>query len=145
MERQPDAQLRPPIRAAAALLGLAALSYCAASAIHLGLAIPLGFVTVTDPFPGAAIPEAILGLTTAGGVAALLVPNRPRLGIAVATAGFAATLTLYGLSITARIARMQDVAYHLAILTLLAVALALMLHRWGSRDTTDRMSPKTGA
>jgi drug/metabolite transporter (DMT)-like permease len=116
-------------RIAAALLLLAGVSFWIASAIHFGLTISLGFITVADPFVGAAAPEAILGLVVAAAGLYLLLRSDANFLVAACAAAFAIFITLYGLSITLSSGRGADVVYHLCVLVLLLVALCLILAR----------------
>jgi hypothetical protein len=119
------------------LLALAALTFWLASAIHFGLKVELGFALVSDPFPGAAVPEAVVGVVVALGAGSLLVFRQPRLGIAMAATAFAIAVTLYGLSVTAGSGRTADVLYHISVLAVLSAALALLLTaRLGERTRT---------
>jgi hypothetical protein len=53
-------------------MALAALTLFGASTIHFGVVVPFGVATVRDPFAGAAIPEAILGVVLAAGAIIVL-------------------------------------------------------------------------
>ena len=44
------------------LLVVTSVAFALASLIHFGVTIPLGLVTLADPFPGAAIPEAVIAV-----------------------------------------------------------------------------------
>jgi hypothetical protein len=112
------------------LMLLAGLTLLVASAIHFGLQIPLGVLPIHDPFAGAAIPEAILGLVMlAGGLLVMSGPARAWL-IAVACTGCTLLLTLYGASVTVRSRDWGDIVYHLALLTLLgAIVVSLVSER----------------
>jgi hypothetical protein len=123
------------------LLALAALSFWTASAIHVGVSIPLGVTTVHDPFAGAAVPEAVLGVVCAVGATSLLAVVPPRVGVAIAAATFSMVVTLFGLSVTLGSGRTADVVYHLGVLAVLSGAL-LMLVPWRSR--TERAKPVHG-
>jgi hypothetical protein len=114
-------------RMAGWLLALAALAFWVASAIHLGLTIPLGFATLSDPFPGAAVPEAVIGAVVALTAASLLALSPPRLSPAIGGTAFAVAVTLFGLSITLGSGRTADVVYHVSILAVLVVAVVLLL------------------
>jgi len=105
---------------------VAGVTLCAASAIHFGLPIPLGFTTISDPIAGAAMPELILGLIMLVGATSMLRGHRL---VALACTGFTLLLTLYGASVTVRAAAWGDVAYHAALLTILAATLVLLLTR----------------
>lgn len=116
-------------RGVARLLGIAALTFWIASAIHVGVTIPLGFATVSDLFPGAAIPEAVVGAVVAAGALALWSGRAAARGIALGTTTFAILVTLYGLSVTMRAGRAADVAYHVSVLVVLAGSLGLLVSR----------------
>lgn len=109
------------------LLGLAAISFWSASAIHFGWTPALGGLRVSDPFAGAAPPEAIIGLVSAAGSAWMLATRRPRPAPALGSALIALGVTAYGLSVTLRGGRAGDVAYHLSVLAVLVAATALIL------------------
>ena len=98
-----------------------------ASIIHAGTAIPLGITTVSDPFPGAAIPEAVIALVVAAGAVAVFTQRPAARGIAVVATLSALLGTLYGLTVTLGSARTGDIAYHVGILVVLAVTLGLLL------------------
>jgi hypothetical protein len=125
-------------RAAGWLLALGAVTFWLASAIHVGLTIPLGFATLSDPFWGAAIPEAVIGVVVALGAASLLVLRSPHLGVAMGGTTFAIAVTLYGLSVTVRSGRTLDVLYHVSILAVLSVALTLLFSAWLGQRTQVR-------
>jgi hypothetical protein len=108
-------------------MALGAITFWVASAIHFGARIPVGFTTLDDPFPGAAIPEAIVGVVLAAGAFTIFIHWHANWGAAVGTTAFAILVTLYGLSITAGSGRTPDVGYHVAILVLLFCALGLLL------------------
>jgi hypothetical protein len=108
------------------LLGVIAMTFWVASAIHFGAEIPLGFVTIGDPFPGAAIPEAVVGVVVAIGALGLWRRGAAARGIALGTTAFAILVTLHGLSVTVRAARAGDVIYHISVLAALAGSLALL-------------------
>jgi hypothetical protein len=108
-------------------MAVAAVTFWIASAIHFGARIPLGFTTLHDPFPGAAIPEAIIGVVVASGVLAIAERWRANWGIAVGTTLFAIVGTLYGLSVTLGSGRSADIAYHVSVLVVLIVTLCLLI------------------
>jgi hypothetical protein len=118
---------RPPSTALGVLIAMAAVSFAVASIVHAGTAIPLGVTTVRDPFPGAAIPEAVIALVVAAGAVAVFTRRPTARGIAVMATLFALLGTAYGLTVTLRSARTGDIAYHLGILVVLAVTLGLLL------------------
>lgn len=95
--------------------------------IHAGIAIPLGVTTVSDPFPGAVIPEAVIALVVAAGAVAVLTRRPAAWGISVTATLFALLGTALGLTFTLGSGRTGDIAYHAGILAVLAVTLALLL------------------
>lgn len=107
------------------LVAAAALTLLAASAVHFGVVLPIPGATIGDPFPGAAIPEAIIGLTLLAGLAAALVA-RAR-AVLVAATLFATAGTIFGLAITIGSDRGGDIAYHVVLLSGLLAALVLLL------------------
>lgn len=120
---------------------VASLALIGASAIHFGLAIQVGAVIVRDPFPGAAAPEAILGVIQGLGAIAMFINLSRSGGIAAATTSFTTLVVIYGLSITLRGGRVGDVTYHISILLLLVVTLVVLLARLrtlGRRVASDR-------
>jgi hypothetical protein len=112
---------------AGALLGVAALTLAVASLLHFGVAIPLGATTITDPFAGAAIPEAVLSVVVAAGAVTLLARLPLSRWLAPAATLLALAGTLYGLTVTVRRGEPGDIAYHLALLTLLVASGVLLL------------------
>jgi len=106
-----------PGRALPVLLGVGAVGFAAASAIHFGL--PLG--PRTDAFPGARIPEAILAVLL--GAAAIYVVAR---GPAARRLALAAVLISllgvgFGLTVTIPAALWGDIVYHLVAAVVLIV------------------------
>ena len=100
----------PP--AVGGLLALAAAAFAGAAVIHFGVAIPLGFTTVRDPFAGAAAART----------------RRPwARGAALGSTLFAVAGTCVGLRFTLPGPRTGDKVYHLGILALLLVILGLEL------------------
>ena len=116
------------------LMAAAALALFLLSAVHFGLALPLGALTVRDPF-FTAIPEAVLGAVEAVGAATLAMGWRN----ARATASAATLITtlgvLVGLSIVVYGGRRGDIVYHLCLLTGLLVTLALLRGQSQTRAT----------
>jgi hypothetical protein len=117
---------RPPV-AAGILMALVAAAFAVVSIVHFGVDIPVGFTTISDSFPGAASPEAIIAAAVAIGAAAVLTRRAKSRGIALGTTSFAVLGTVYGLTITLNSTRTGDVAYHLSILVTLLVILGLLL------------------
>ena len=110
-----------------ALMALAAAALAIASIVHFGVGIPVGFTTISDSFPGAAPPEAVIAAVVAIGATAVLTRRTRSRGIALGTTSFALLGTVFGLTITLNSTRTGDVAYHLSILTTLLVILGLLL------------------
>jgi hypothetical protein len=117
---------RPPV-AAGVLMALAAATFAVVSIVHFGVDIPIGVTTISDSFPGAAPPEAVIAAVVAIGATAVLTRRTKSRGIALGTTSFALLGTVFGLSITLTSTRTGDVAYHLGILTTLLVILGLLL------------------
>lgn len=113
--------------AAGALLCVAAATLGVASLLHFGVAIPLGATTISDPFAGAAIPEAVLAVVVAAGAVAALTRVAAARWLAPAATLVALAGTLYGLTVTLRRGEPGDIAYHLALLTTLVVSAVLLL------------------
>jgi hydrogenase/urease accessory protein HupE len=119
---------RPPIASAiCGLMALATVAFAAASIIHFGAVIGLGPITVDDPFPGAAIPEAVIAVVLGIGVLSVLTRRPSRWGVALAATLFALLLTIYGLTVTAPSGRTGDITYHVAVLVLSVVIVSLLL------------------
>src|SRR5579884_3780680 len=108
-------------------LALAVLTLAVASAVHLGVAVRLGVVTLEDPFRGAAIPEAVIAAVLAGGLGAVLAGRPTGRRVGLGTTLFAILGVGYGLNVTVRGTRSGDVVYHLALLALLVASLGLLL------------------
>lgn len=119
--------LEPAALAVAVLMTIAAAAYASASLIHFGLVIPLGFATIRDPFPGAAAPEGVIAIILLAGAITVTRRIDGAWLLALLGSAFSGLLTLYGLSITLRASRPGDVGYHLGVLGLVAVILALVL------------------
>ncbi|MDE3076007.1 MAG: hypothetical protein KGJ86_11315 [Chloroflexota bacterium] len=119
----------------AALMVLTACTLLVASLIHFGPRVPLGVVTLYDPFAGAAVPEAVLGILLGLGAAFLMSGWAGSREMALASAIFTLLLSLYGLSITLGSGRTGDVVYHVTLLALLA---AIIVGLFLSRSTRQR-------
>ncbi|MGH7911230.1 MAG: hypothetical protein ACREQM_15270 [Candidatus Dormibacteraceae bacterium] len=107
----------------AALLGLDAVAFAVVSAIHFG--VPLG--PLTDPFPGARIPEAIIGAILAAAAVYTLAAGPARRWIALAATVISLLGVGFGLTVTIPGALYGDIAYHLAALVLLLVTAIVVL------------------
>jgi hypothetical protein len=117
---------RTPV-AAGMLMALAAAAFAIMSIVHFGVDLPVGFTTISDPFPGAAAPEAVIAAVVAIGATAALTRRPKSRGIALGTTSFAFLGTVYGLNITLNSTRTGDIAYHLSILATLLIILGLLL------------------
>src|SRR5712691_5786471 len=104
------------------LLSMAAVTVAVASLLHFGVVIPLGVATISDPFAGAAIPEAVIAVVVAGGAATTLARLASARWLAPAATLFALAGTLYGLTVTLRRGQTGDIAYHLGLLTMLVAS-----------------------
>jgi hypothetical protein len=106
-----------PGRALPILLGVLAVGFAAASTIHFGL--PLG--PLTDPFPGARIPEAVLAVLL--GAAAVYVSARGPASRWLALAAVVIGLlgVGFGLTVTVPAALWGDVVYHVVAAVLLVI------------------------
>jgi hypothetical protein len=116
--------------AIAVLMLVATVTFIVASVIHFGAAIPLGFVTIpSDPFRGAAIPEAVIAVALAAGSIAFVARKGTAWWPAFAAVALAVVGVLVGLSviIRGRVSRTGDLAYHGSILILLLVIMVLLL------------------
>jgi len=120
----------------AVLMAVAAVTFWLASFIHFGATFSIGSTRVSDPFPGAAIPEAIVGVVVALGALGLFARWRLSWRLAVGTTAFAIIVTLYGLSVTLGGGRSADVAYHVSVLAVLFVVLATLMAGHRGRPRT---------
>jgi hypothetical protein len=119
------------------LLVVATVAFAAASIIHFGLVLALGSLTVDDPFPGAAPPEALIALVLGIGALSVLARWPARWAVAFAASLFALLLTLYGLTVTVSSARTGDITYHVAVLVLSVVIVGLLLLPAGRHDVSS--------
>ena len=115
---------------AAGLMVLAAVTLALASIIHFGVAIPLGLVTLHDPFPGARIPEAILAVVVGIGASSVFFRRGGAWWLALVAVLFAFAGVVVGLRFvlfTVPVTQPGDLLYHAALLVLLLVTLGLLL------------------
>ncbi|MGE5223847.1 MAG: hypothetical protein ACM3PY_15520 [Omnitrophica WOR_2 bacterium] len=129
-----EAQGRPITIAISWLMAIAAVSFVAASMIHFGVTIPLGFATIYDPFARAAIPEAILAIILGIALVTVLAHWSARWWAALAATLFTLLVTIYGLSVTVSSSRTGDITYHVAMLVILGVIASLLLLLAGRHD-----------
>ena len=115
-------------KAIAGLMLVEAVTLAVASIVHFGVVIPLGVVTLDDPFAGAKIPEAIIAVVV--GVAALSLLTRwaGAWWLALAATIFAIAGVLVGVSIvlSGTVSRTGDLIYHFSLLVALLVTVVLL-------------------
>jgi hypothetical protein len=107
-------------------MAFAAATFAMASVSHFGAAIPVGFATISDSFPGAAPPEAVIAVVVAIGAATVLTRGAAARTVALAATLFALLGTGVGLTYTLGGNRTADIAYHLSIFAALLVILGLL-------------------
>jgi hypothetical protein len=112
---------------AGVLLSVTAVTLAVASLLHFGAAIPLGTAKISDPFAGAAIPEAVIAVVVAAGAVITLAHLPVARWLAPAGTLFALAGTLYGLTVTLRRGQLGDIVYHLTLLTMLIASAMLLL------------------
>lgn len=112
-------------RALPLLLGVGAVAFAIASSIHFGL--PLG--PLTDPFPGARIPEAVLAVLLGGAAVYVLAGGRGNRWVALAAVVIGLLAVGFGLTVTVPAALWGDIVYHLAAAALLVVTGVVALRR----------------
>ncbi len=125
---------RPMSVAICGLMALATVSFALASLVHFGIVLPLGLVTLDDPFPGAVIPEAVIAIVLGIATATVIGGQAKRWRVASVATVFAILATLYGLSVTLGSSRTGDVTYHVFVLVLLLGLLVLVLLPQGKRS-----------
>lgn len=131
--RKPTTQARPqPLSPTVELVALVllaglAVAFAAASAVHAGAVVSLGSLLVADRFAGAAAPEGIIALVLGLAAVALALRWDARFQIALGATLFSTALTLFGLTITLGSGRTADIAYHVAVLSVLLVTLATLV------------------
>jgi hypothetical protein len=127
---------RPMSLAICGLMALATVSFALASLVHFGIVLPLGLVTLDDPFAGAAIPEAVIAIVLGIGTATVIGRQAKRWRVASVATVFAILATLYGLSVTLGSSRTGDITYHVFVLVLLLAILVFLLLPAGKRSLT---------
>jgi hypothetical protein len=126
---------RPISVAIRRLMVLAAVAFAVASLIHFGNTLAAGPITIADPFPGAAIPEAIIAIALGIGAVSAIAGWPGNWGLALGTSLFALLLTIFGLTVTIGSGRIGDIIYHVIILTVLVVIVGNLLVPTESRRT----------
>lgn len=106
-----------PGRALPILLGVEAVGFAAASAIHFGL--PLG--ALTDPFPGARIPEAVIAVLLAAAAAYVIARGPAGRWLALTVVLISLLGVGFGLTVTVPAALWGDVVYHVVAGVLLII------------------------
>ncbi|HLI55455.1 MAG TPA: hypothetical protein VKY26_00345 [Actinomycetota bacterium] len=110
---------------------LEALTFLTASMLHLGTHLPLLGIT-GEKFPGAVIPEALIGIVMLAGSAVVLAAPRRAWGIALGTHVFAAAGTGVGISVVlggAKAHPASDSIYHVTILAVLLAMVAVLARK----------------
>ena len=112
----------------AGLMLVEAVTLGIASIVHFGVVIPLGVVTLDDPFAGARIPEAIIAVVVGVAAISLLTRWPGAWWIALAATIFAIAGVLVGVSIvlSGTVSRTGDLIYHFSLLVALLVTVALL-------------------
>src|SRR5436189_5560068 len=115
-------------RVIAGLMLMEALSLAIASVVHFGVVLPLGVLTLADPFAGARIPEAIIAVVVAVAAISLLTRWVGAWWLALAATIFAIAGVLVGVSIVlfGTGARPGDLIYHFSLLVALLVTVGLL-------------------
>jgi hypothetical protein len=124
--------------AIAALMTAAAVTFALVSLVHFGVVITLGPLALDDPFAGAAIPEGVIAIVLGAGTLNVIARTARSWTAALATTLFALLGTLYGLSVTLGSSRTADITYHLGVLFLLALIVALLFLPLGRRSLGHR-------
>lgn len=107
------------------LLGVGAVGFAIASIVHFGL--PLG--PLTDPFPGARIPEAVLAVLLGAAAVYAAVRGRGSRWVALGVVLISLLGVGFGLTVTVPAALWGDVAYHLVAALLLVITAVVALRR----------------
>jgi hypothetical protein len=119
------------------LMSAAAVTLAVASLLHFGVSVSLGPATVSDPFKGAAIPEAVIAAVVAVGAVTVLTRRVAASWVALGTTLFGLLGTAYGLTVTVPRGDLGDIVYHLSLLTLLVATLGLLLVSRARRPVRD--------
>ncbi len=110
-------------------MAAATVTLALASVIHFGNTVPLGVVTIHDPFRGAALPEAIIAVVLGAGLLGVLIRLPVAWWMALATTLLALAGVILGLTIVllGSAHRTGDIVYHVSLLTLLVVTVVLLV------------------
>ena len=112
----------------AGLMLVEALTLAIASIVHFGVVIPLGVVTLDDPFAGARIPEAIIAVVVGVAAISLLVGWAGAWWLALAATLFAIAGVLVGIRfvLIGMVSPAGDLIYHFSLLVALLVTVGLL-------------------
>ena len=112
----------------AGLMLVEALTLAIASIVHFGVVIPLGVVTLDDPFAGAKIPEAIIAVVVGVAAISLLVGWAGAWWLALAATLFAIAGVLVGIRfvLIGMVSPAGDLIYHFSLLVALLVTVGLL-------------------
>jgi len=112
----------------AGLMLVEAVTLGIASIVHFGVVIPLGVVTLDDPFAGARIPEAIIAIVVGVAAICLLTGWAGAWWLALAATLFAIAGVIVGVSVVlfGTVSRPGDLVYHFSLLVALLVTVALL-------------------
>jgi len=115
-------------KAIAGLMLVEAVTLAIASIVHFGVVIPLGVVTLDDPFAGARIPEAIIAVVVGVAAISLLTHWAGAWWLALLATLFAIAGVLVGVSIVlfGTVSRTGDLIYHFSLLVALLVTVVLL-------------------
>src|SRR5438046_8352895 len=100
-------------KAIAGVMLVEAVTLAVASIVHFGVVIPLGVVTLNDPFAGARIPEAIIAVVVGVAAIGLLTRWAGAWWLALAATIFAIAVVRVGVSIVlfGTVSRPGDLVY----------------------------------
>ena len=121
-------QRSPVSTTIAGLMLVEAVTLAMASIVHFGVVIPLGVVTLDDPFAGARIPEAIIAIVVAVAAISLLTGWAGAWWLALLATLFAIAGVLVGISIvlSGTVSRAGDLVYHSSLLVALLLTVGLL-------------------
>jgi hypothetical protein len=117
----------PVATAIRGLLVVTSVAFALASLVHFGAVLALGPITLHDPYPGAAIPEAIIAVVLGIGAIFMIAGWPGSRWVALGTSLFALLLTIFGLTVTMGSGRTGDIVYHVTVLLALLAIVALLI------------------